>query len=41
MLGCAGFGQYNTKGKGIFITPITQLQFYLSLLNQKLPIRGR
>lgn len=41
MLGRAGRPQYDTKGEGILITNHSELQFYLSLLNQQLPIESQ
>ncbi|XP_043940140.1 U5 small nuclear ribonucleoprotein 200 kDa helicase isoform X2 [Protopterus annectens] len=41
MLGRAGRPQYDTKGEGILITSHGELQFYLSLLNQQLPIESQ
>eukprot|EP00096_Caligus_rogercresseyi_P012340 TRINITY_DN5132_c0_g1_i1.p1 TRINITY_DN5132_c0_g1~~TRINITY_DN5132_c0_g1_i1.p1 ORF type:complete len:1550 (-),score=525.80 TRINITY_DN5132_c0_g1_i1:223-4416(-) len=41
MLGRAGRPQYDTKGEGILITNHTELQFYLSLLNQQLPVESQ
>lgn len=38
MLGRAGRLQYDTYGEGIIITNHSELQYYLSLLNQQLPI---
>ena len=38
MLGRAGRPQYDTYGEGIIITTQTEMQYYLSLLNQQLPI---
>ena len=35
MLGRAGRPQYDTKGEGILITNHSELQYYLSLLNQQ------
>ena len=40
MLGRAGRPQYDTKGLGILITSHSELQFYLSVLNQQLPIES-
>ena len=40
MLGRAGRPQYDTYGEGIIITNHTELQYYLSLLNQQLPIES-
>lgn len=40
MLGRAGRPQYDTKGEGILITNHSELQYYLSLLNQQLPIES-
>ncbi|KAL0808656.1 hypothetical protein ABMA28_013091 [Loxostege sticticalis] len=41
MLGRAGRPQYDTKGEGILITNYSELQYYLSLLNQQLPIESQ
>ncbi|XP_061404387.1 U5 small nuclear ribonucleoprotein 200 kDa helicase [Lethenteron reissneri] len=41
MLGRAGRPQYDTKGEGILITSHSELQYYLSLLNQQLPIESQ
>ncbi|XP_074602133.1 U5 small nuclear ribonucleoprotein l(3)72Ab [Brevipalpus obovatus] len=41
MLGRAGRPQFDTKGEGILITQHSELQFYLSLLNQQLPIESQ
>lgn len=41
MLGRAGRPQYDTKGEGILITNHGELQYYLSLLNQQLPIESQ
>ncbi|PWN50035.1 Sec63-domain-containing protein [Violaceomyces palustris] len=41
MLGRAGRPQYDTFGEGIIITNHTELQYYLSLLNQQLPIESQ
>jgi len=41
MLGRAGRPQYDTYGKGIIITNHSELQYYLSLLNQQLPIESQ
>jgi len=41
MLGRAGRPQYDTKGEGILITNHSELQFYLSLMNQQLPIESQ
>ncbi|XP_055327556.1 U5 small nuclear ribonucleoprotein 200 kDa helicase-like [Paramacrobiotus metropolitanus] len=41
MLGRAGRPQYDTKGEGILITNHSELQFYLSLMNQNLPIESQ
>ncbi|PWN44015.1 putative ATP dependent RNA helicase [Ceraceosorus guamensis] len=41
MLGRAGRPQYDTFGEGIIITNHDQLQYYLSLLNQQLPIESQ
>ena len=41
MLGRAGRPQYDTYGEGIIITNHTELQYYLSLMNQQLPIESQ
>ncbi|VDN16818.1 unnamed protein product, partial [Dibothriocephalus latus] len=41
MLGRAGRPQYDTKGEGILLTNHTELQYYLSLMNQQLPIESQ
>lgn len=41
MLGRAGRPQYDTYGEGIIITTQSEMQFYLSLLNQQLPIESQ
>ncbi|UYV81297.1 SNRNP200 [Cordylochernes scorpioides] len=41
MLGRAGRPQYDTKGEGILITNHSELQYYLSLLNEQLPIESQ
>ncbi|CAF0874013.1 unnamed protein product, partial [Didymodactylos carnosus] len=41
MLGRAGRPQYDTKGEGILITSHNELQYYLSLMNQQLPIESQ
>ncbi|WFD33124.1 RNA helicase [Malassezia sp. CBS 17886] len=41
MLGRAGRPQYDTVGEGIIITSHSELQYYLSLLNQQLPIESQ
>ncbi|KHJ42995.1 Sec63 domain protein [Trichuris suis] len=41
MMGRAGRPQYDTKGKGIMITNHTELQYYLSLMNQQLSIESQ
>ncbi|KAL3318570.1 hypothetical protein Ciccas_002773 [Cichlidogyrus casuarinus] len=41
MLGRAGRPQYDTKGEGILITNHTELQYYLSLMNQQLPVESQ
>ncbi|KTW29425.1 hypothetical protein T552_01377 [Pneumocystis carinii B80] len=41
MLGRAGRPQYDSYGEGIIITSHTELQYYLSLLNQQLPIESQ
>lgn len=41
MLGRAGRPQFDTFGEGVIITSHDQLQFYLSLMNQQLPIESQ
>lgn len=41
MLGRAGRPQYDTKGEGVLLTQHSELQYYLSLLNQQLPIESQ
>merc|ERR1719412_370414 len=41
MLGRAGRPQYDTKGEGILVTNHSELQYYLSLLNQQLPVESQ
>ena len=41
MFGRAGRPQYDTKGQGVLITSHSELQYYLSLLNQQLPIESQ
>ncbi len=41
MLGRAGRPQYDTKGKGILITNHSELQYYLSLMNQQVTLTLR
>ncbi|XP_071827411.1 U5 small nuclear ribonucleoprotein 200 kDa helicase-like isoform X1 [Apostichopus japonicus] len=41
MLGRAGRPQYDTKGEGILITGHSELQYYLSLQNQQLPVESQ
>uniref|UniRef100_A0A5S6QIL1 RNA helicase n=1 Tax=Trichuris muris TaxID=70415 RepID=A0A5S6QIL1_TRIMR len=41
MMGRAGRAQYDTKGKGIMITIHTELQYYMSLMNQQLSIESQ
>jgi len=41
MLGRAGRPQYDVEGEGIIITTHAELQFYLSLLNEQLPIESQ
>jgi pre-mRNA-splicing helicase BRR2 len=40
-LGRAGQSQYDTYGEGIIITNHLELQYYLSLMNQQLPIESQ
>ena len=41
MLGRAGRPQYDTFGEGIIITSQSEMQYYLSLMNQQLPIESQ
>jgi len=41
MLGRAGRPQYDTYGEGIIITNHEELQYYLSMMNQQLPIESQ
>ncbi len=41
MLGRAGRPQYDTFGEGIIITTQSEMQYYLSLMNQQLPIESQ
>ncbi len=41
MLGRAGRPQFDTYGEGIIITTQGEMQYYLSLLNQQLPIESQ
>ncbi|KAF3902167.1 hypothetical protein ABW21_db0206227 [Orbilia brochopaga] len=41
MLGRAGRPQFDSYGEGIIITKSTELQYYLGLLNQQLPIESQ
>jgi len=41
MMGRAGRPQYDTRGEGILITTHNELQYYLSLINQQLPIESQ
>jgi pre-mRNA-splicing helicase BRR2 len=41
MLGRAGRPQYDSYGEGIIITTQSEIQYYLSLLNQQLPIESQ
>ncbi|KAK1376812.1 U5 small nuclear ribonucleoprotein helicase [Heracleum sosnowskyi] len=41
MLGRAGRPQYDTCGEGIIITGHSELQYYLSVMNQQLPIESQ
>ena len=41
MLGRAGRPQYDKSGEGIIITSHKELQYYLSLLNQQLPVESQ
>lgn len=41
MFGRAGRPQNDTRGEGILITSHNELQYYLSLLNQQLPVESQ
>ncbi|KAF2155922.1 Sec63-domain-containing protein [Myriangium duriaei CBS 260.36] len=41
MLGRAGRPQFDTYGEGIIITQQSEMQYYLSLMNQQLPIESQ
>ncbi|XP_057859614.2 DExH-box ATP-dependent RNA helicase DExH12 [Cryptomeria japonica] len=41
MLGRAGRPQYDSHGEGIILTGHSELQYYLSLMNQQLPIESQ
>lgn len=41
MIGRAGRMDYDTTGEGIILTSHNRLQYYLSLLNQQLPIESQ
>ena len=41
MLGRAGRPQYDTYGEGIILTTQSEMQYYLSLMNQQLPIESQ
>lgn len=41
MLGRAGRPQYDKQGEGILITTHAELQYYLSLLNEQLPVESQ
>jgi pre-mRNA-splicing helicase BRR2 len=41
MLGRAGRPQYDKSGEGVLITQHSELQYYLSLMNQQLPIESQ
>ena len=41
MFGRAGRPQFDTEGEGIIITSHAELQYYLSLLNQQLPVESQ
>uniref|UniRef100_A0A0D9VYU9 U5 small nuclear ribonucleoprotein 200 kDa helicase n=1 Tax=Leersia perrieri TaxID=77586 RepID=A0A0D9VYU9_9ORYZ len=41
MLGRAGRPQYDTHGEGIILTGPSEMQYYLSLMNQQLPIESQ
>jgi pre-mRNA-splicing helicase BRR2 len=41
MLGRAGRPQYDSYGEGILITTHAELQYYLSLMNEQLPVESQ
>lgn len=41
MMGRAGRPQYDAEGEGIILTKATELQYYLSLMNQQLPVESQ
>eukprot|EP01015_Nassula_variabilis_P029134 TRINITY_DN6205_c0_g2_i1.p1 TRINITY_DN6205_c0_g2~~TRINITY_DN6205_c0_g2_i1.p1 ORF type:complete len:159 (-),score=25.07 TRINITY_DN6205_c0_g2_i1:38-514(-) len=41
MMGRAGRPLYDTRGEGIILTSYQELKYYLSLLNQQLPIESQ
>lgn len=41
MLGRAGRPAFDTTGEGIIVTGHSELQYYLSLMNQQLPIESQ
>ena len=41
MFGRAGRPQYDIRGVGVLLTTHNELQYYLSLLNQQLPIESQ
>jgi pre-mRNA-splicing helicase BRR2 len=41
MMGRAGRPQFDSVGKGILITHNSELQYYLSLMNQQLPVESQ
>lgn len=41
MMGRAGRLEYDVKGKGVLITGRSELQYYLSLLHEQLPIESQ
>ena len=41
MLGRAGRPQYDKFGEGILLTTHSELQYYLSLLNEQLPVESQ
>lgn len=41
MLGRAGRPQYDKKGEGLLLTSHSELQYYLSLMNEQLPIESQ
>ena len=41
MFGRAGRPQYDSRGEGIMITTHNELQYYLSLMNEQLPVESQ